>query len=154
MDRFDSDPLSLSPAVRSGEFSAADLVFYDVDHTGGSFQALVFFNNPDVGVLTPRELDLGFAGSFVIFGHGGCSGDEGHCEVPSFHKDPFDNRPLHALTPQTKLVDVSDALQRVREQEGDLRVTVLPIVPGAEDAEGPETVDALFFSAMRLLPYD
>jgi hypothetical protein len=151
MERFHSDPIPLSPTVRAGEFSAADLVFYDVDHSGSSYEALVFLNAPEADLDTPLELESGFAGSFVIFGHGGCFGGEGHCEVPSTHKDPFDNRPLHPLTPQTKLVDVGEALQRVRGDADHLSVTVLAVVPGEE---GPELRDLLFFSAMRFLAYD
>lgn len=152
MQRFDSDPrLPLSPTVHTGEFSGAELVFYDVDHSGPSFEALVFLNSPDVDVQTPLELEAGFAGSFVIFGHGGCFGDEGHCEVPTFHKDPFDSRPLHPLTPHTKLVDITAALKRYAAAEDHLLITVLAVVPGDP---GPELSDSLFFSAVRLLAYD
>jgi tyrosinase len=151
MDRYDSDPLPLSSAVLEGQFSRADLVFYDVDHSGSSFKALVFLNASDAGIETPLDPDSGYAGSFVIFGHGGCFGEEGHCDVPTFHKDPFDNRPLHPLTPQTKLVDVSEALQRARQHDKYLTVTVLPIVPGPD---APEQRDLLSFSSMRLLAYD
>jgi len=154
MERFDSEPLPLSPAVLDGEFSAADLVFYEVDHSGESFEALVFLNPSGVGPSTPLKLESGFAGSFVVFGHGGCIGDEGHCDVPTFHKDPFDSRPLHPLTPQTKMVDIGEALQEARKQGDHLTVSVLATVPGAEGADGPDTADALFFSAMRLLAYD
>lgn len=150
MDRFEASPLPLSPAVLEGEFDAADLVFYDVDHSGPSFRALVFFNVADASLDTPLELDAGYAGSFVVFGHGGCFGEAGHCHVPPGHKDPFDSRPLHPLTPQTQLVDVSDALQVARGQGEYLSVTVLPIVPGPEAAEQR---DVLEFSAMRLLTY-
>jgi len=151
MERFVSDPIPLSPTVRAGEFSGADLVFYDVDHSGSSFEALVFLNSPEADVDTPLEPDSGFAGSFVIFGHGGCFGDQGHCEVPSTDKDPFDSRPLHPLTPQTKLVDIGEALERVHGGDDHLLVTVLPVAPGEE---APELRDLLFFSAMRLLAYD
>jgi hypothetical protein len=151
MERFDPDPLPLSPAIREGKFGSADLVFYEVDHSGPSFEARVFLNAPEAGIETPLELDAGFAGSFVIFGHGGCFGDEGHCEVPAKTKDPFDSRPLHPLTPQTKMVDVGDALQRARQDDKLLTVTVLAAVPGVERAE---LKDVLFFSSMRLLAYD
>jgi tyrosinase len=153
MDRYVSDPpLPLSPTVAAGEFSNAQLLFYDVDHSGSSFEALVFLNAPDAGVETPLEEESGFAGSFVIFGHGGCAGDAGHCDVPEAPKEPFDNRPLHPLTPQTKMVDVTAALKRATGGEGDrLTVTVLPVVPGDER---PELADLLHFSAMRLVAFD
>jgi hypothetical protein len=152
MDRYRSDPpLPLSPAVRAGEFNAAELIFYDVDHSGASFEALVFLNAPEAGVETPLELEAGFAGSFVIFGHGGCVGDEGHCHVPEEPKDLFDSRPLHPLTPLTKIVDISEALKRGHDAGDGLLVTVLPVVPGEER---PELADVLFFSAMRLVTFD
>ena len=155
MDRFDSDPLPLSPAVGAGEFDAAQLIFYDVDHSGPSFQAFAFLNAPEATIETPHEPDAGYAGSFVIFGHGGCVGDEGHCEVPEARKDDFDSRPLHPLTRQTRIVNVTGALKRVFEDEGAdreyLQVTVLPVMAGKE---GPVLDDVLFFSAMRLVAFD
>lgn len=151
MERFESSPLPLSDAVRAGEFSAADLIFYDVDHSGPSFEARVFLNVPEAGLETPLELEAGFAGSFVVFGHGGCFGDEGHCHVPERYKDPFDSRPLHPLTKQTKMVDVGAALARVAPGAEQLTVTALAVVAGEERAE---LADLLFFSSMRFVAYD
>lgn len=150
MERFDSDPIPLSPAVRAGEFSAADLIFYEVEHAGRSFEALVSLNPPRVAEPS-RDREAGFAGSFVVFGHGGCFGEEGHCDVPREGKDPFDNRPLHPLTPLTKMVDVTEALRKVAPESEHLSVSVLATVPGPEK---PELRDLLFFSAMRLVAYD
>ncbi len=152
MDRYVSDPpLPLSPAVREGSFGGAQLIFYDVDHSGSSFEALVFLNAPEAGVETPLTPEEGFAGSFVIFGHGGCVGGEGHCDYSARPADAFDNRPLHPLTPQTKLVDISAALKRVHADADRLTVTVLPVMPGAE---GARLADVLTFSAMRLVAFD
>jgi len=150
MERYDSSPVPLSPAVRAGEFSGGQLIFYEVDHSGDSFEARVFVNNPDAVIDTPREPAHGYAGSFVIFGHGGCVGDEGHCDVPARQKDPFDSRSLHALTPQTKTVDVGEALRRVHGDGDSIVVTVLAILAGADSAE---LADVLEFSAMRLVAY-
>ena len=155
MDRFDSKPLPLSPSVAAGKFNGAQLIFYGVDHSSRSFEAFSFLNNPDANLETPLENEVGFAGSFVIFGHGGCVGDEGHCRVPEETKDPFDTRPLHALTPQTKTINITDALKRVcADPDADreyLRVTVVPLVPRRGE---PEPTDVLFFSAMRLVVFD
>jgi hypothetical protein len=152
VDRYLTDPpLSLPPAVPVGEFDAAELIFYDVDHSGPSFAALVFLNSPDADIGTPLDDEAGFAGSFYIFGHGGCVGDEGHCEVPDKPKDPFDTRPLHPLTRQTKIVDISAALKRADVSSGELLVTVVPVVPAPEQVE---RADVLFFSAMRFVTYN
>jgi hypothetical protein len=151
VDRFVSAPLPLAPRQLSGDFTAAELAFYDVDHSGPSFRALVFLDTPEADIETPLELDAGYAGHFVIFGHGGCVGDEGHCEVPEYYKDVFDSRPLHPLTPQTKLVDITEALRRREGGSRELVVTALPIIPGPD---GPERRDVLQFSSLRLLAYD
>jgi hypothetical protein len=151
MERYVSDPpLPLAPAVVSGDFEAAQLIFYEVDHSGPSFEALVFLNAPEAGVDTPLEREAGFAGSFVIFGHGGCVGGEGHCDSSVRPADAFDNRPLHPLTRQTKLVDISATLKRVHADGDQLTVTVLPVMPGDES---PRLADVLTFSAMRLVAF-
>ncbi|MFL5896900.1 MAG: hypothetical protein ACJ76D_00310 [Solirubrobacterales bacterium] len=151
MDRFDSESLPLSPAIRAGDFSSADLIFYGVRHGGPSFKALLFFNLENADLDTPLEVESGYAGSFTVFGHGGCFGDEGHCHVPEEPKDPFDSRPLHPLTPLTKSVDVSDGLRWAAVGTDNLSVTVLPVVPQPERAE---LADVLHFEAMRLAAYD
>jgi hypothetical protein len=150
MDRYEAAPLPLSPATQAGEFEDAQLVFYGVEHSGPSFEALVFLNTPEASVETPLELDQGFAGSFTIFGHGGCVGDPGHCDVPGHEKDPFDTRAPHALIGQTKTVDISAALKRVHADGDHLAVTVLAVMPGEKAAE---LRDVLNFSAMRLVTY-
>ena len=148
MKRFQAHEVKLSPAVASGGFTRADLVFYGVEHRGPPFEARVFLNAPEAHIETALDLESGYAGSFVIFGHGGCFGDAGHCHVPTEPRDPFDKRPPHGMTPLTKFVDVTDALQR---GAGDfLAVTVIPVVPKREHAVEE---DVLFFSDLSLLAY-
>jgi hypothetical protein len=145
---FKSKPID-NPA-RSGEpeFERADLVFYGVDHSGPSFEARIFLNNPEADLSTPRDDVSRYAGSFTVFGHAGCAGDVGHCDVPTGPRDPFDRRPPHALTPQTKTVIVTDALRKVSDDQ--LTITVVPVRPGPE---GAEIVDSLVFDSFRLLTY-
>jgi len=145
MERFTSPPIA-NPTRDGTPFSRADLVFYGVDHSGPSFEARIYFNDADVNVLTPRDTES-FAGSFTIFGHSGCAGDEGHCEVPPA-RDVFDRRPPHALTPQTKTVIVTDAVRRAVGEE--LVFTVIAVRPGPD---GAELVDALTFDRFSLLTF-
>ena len=143
-----SEPV-LNPAAE-GEpaFTRADLVFYGVDHSGPSFEARIFLNSPEAGLSTPRDPEAGFAGSFTIFGHAGCAGDAGHCDVPTGPADPFDVRPPHALTRQTRTVIITEALQRISAPE--LIITIVPVRPGPLSAELAET---LAFDEFRLLTY-
>jgi tyrosinase len=145
-DRFTSAPIPL-PGDRQA-FARADLVFYGVDHSGPSFEGRIFFENTSADVSTPLDAEHGYAGSFHIFGHGGCFGDPGHCAVPDSRRDPFDLRPPHQLTPVTKTVIVTAALRR---QPGPtVQVTVVPIV---RKADGRHSEAVLEFRDLRLLTY-
>ena len=82
-------------------FSRADLVFYGVDHSGPSFEARVYLDDPDATVgHGPRDAAL--RRRVHIFGHGGCFGDEGHCDVPSSPPTRSTCARPTSSTPQTK----------------------------------------------------
>ena len=148
MQRFKSKPIDNPARPGEPEFARADLVFYGVDHSGPSFEARIFLNNPKADLTTPRDEASHYAGSFTVFGHAGCAGDAGHCDVPTGPKDPFDRRPPHALTPQTKTVIVTGAVRRISAAQ--LTVTVVPVRPGPN---GAEVVDSLAFERFSLLTY-
>jgi len=146
-ERYVSDPIEL-PAANPDAITRADLVFYDVNHSSASFTGRIFLNNPESDASTPTD-DPSYAGSFVIFGHGGCFGDVGHCD-PVSRDDPFDLRPPHQLTPATRTVVVTDAVKRLVAAEGTnaFTVTVVAVVPG------DESNDVLDFGRVRLLTYE
>jgi tyrosinase len=148
MDRFVSPPIEVPGSERT-DFSRADLIFDSVDHSGDSFTAHVFLNNPEADETTPHDEANGYAGWFAIFGHGGCAGDVGHCDPPFDQTDPDDQRLLHPLTPHTKVVLITAALRRVTGPE--VTVTVVAVVPG-EDA--PQRADVLKFESLELAIYD
>jgi hypothetical protein len=144
VDRFVSAPIDLPDDAE--DTYRADLVFYDVDHSGASYEARVFLNSPDADADTPRD-DPSYAGSFHIFGHGGCFGDAGHCEVPA-ERDPFDFRPPHQLVPASKTVVITDAFKRIiAPHDKTMTVTVVAAAPG----DTPN--DVLQFETVRLLTY-
>lgn len=150
--RYVSGPITIPLFGEDEEFSRADLEFHGVDHSGSSFEARVFLNNPEADERTPRKAESGYAGSFYIFGHGGCFGDAGHCDVPSAPVDPFDRRPPHPLTPQQKTVIVTDALKRLRSnQGGSFTVTVVP-VPSDSPVRAED--DILRFERISLVTYE
>lgn len=146
MDHFVSAPIPLTAAQAAGHFTRAELVFYDVDARHASFTARVFLQDLGEVDLSPDRLD-GYAGFFAIFGHGGCSGDEGHCEIPE-SRDPFDLGPPHPLTPQVKLVDVTDRLRQLGAE-----VVIAVVLAVRPSREGALLSDVMSFSAVRLLTY-
>lgn len=153
MDRYRTAPEQpFAVPVREGrpDFYRADLHFHRVEHRGDSYEGRVFFNQPEADPDTPAEAEQGYAGSFYVFGHGPCFGDEGHCEVPAGPIHPFDYRPPHQLNPQLMVVTVTDALRRLVEGgHSEFQVSVVPVVGPGEPAE-----DALHFEELSLVTYD
>jgi hypothetical protein len=149
VDHFVSAPIELAPTVASGEYARADLIFDGVDHSLASYEARIYINAPDADRDTGRD-HPSYAGSFHIFGHGGCFGDAGHCDVPTGPRDPFDLRGPHQLTPATKAVIVTDALKRVvaeSAEKSSITVTVVAVAPGRPSNE------YLHFEQLRLVTY-
>jgi hypothetical protein len=125
MRRFHSEPLAL-PEDRE-EVARADLIFYGVDHSGPTYEARVFLDNPRATEKTSLTAEEGYAGSFTVFGHGGCFGSEGHCAPRDRFTDEFDRRPPHPLTPQTVSVTVTEALARIEADR--VKVHLVAVVP-------------------------
>jgi tyrosinase len=151
LNRYVSDPIAIPAREDQEDFARADLEFYGVDHSGSSFEAMVFLDNPDADENTPRETGSGYAGSFYVFGHGGCFGDVGHCDIPEGPRGPFDRRSPHPLTPQKRTVVVTEPLKLVRDTvDGDLTVTVVPIA-----SESPVNAEEnlLSFEQLALITY-
>lgn len=148
--RYVSEPIELSPAAASGDYSRADLIFHGVDHSLASYEGRVYINAPRANAGTGRE-HPSYAGSFHVFGHGGCFGDVGHCDIPTGPQDPFDLRQAHPLTPTAKVVIVTDALKRILADgggaSGSITVTVVCVAPHRDSN------DYLKFDEVRLVTY-
>jgi hypothetical protein len=158
-DRFISEPLEMPARARDADFVRADLQFHGVDHAGVSYEARIFLNRPDADLSTPlaTDNDGGYAGSFHVFGHGGCFGDVGHCEVPSGPRSPYDKRLPHPLTPHTKSIIVTDALRRLRDH-GDATTFTVTVVAAIYDTSGlplgRDVAEPLLFDSISLVTYD
>jgi hypothetical protein len=154
MSSITTAPLDLPDVKDVEELSRADLVFYGVDHSGPSYEARVFVNNPEADAATARVLDQGYAGSFSVFGHNGCFGDAGHCLPDQRTRDEFDLRAPHPLQPLTMTVIATEAIRRalVDPETATATVTVVAVVPEDDfpkSAEPPER-----FDYVRLLTYE
>jgi tyrosinase len=124
-ERFESEPLRVG--ALDTDIYRADIEFHDVDHAGASYEGRVF-------------LDDRYAGSYHVFGHGGCLGDPGHCEVRP--RRPYDPRPDHPLTKAKKVVIATDAVREAIERGGSTTVSVVPIVePLPYENVDPKHVD-------------
>ncbi len=146
MERYVSEPLPI-PEFDAEDVTRADLVLTGVDHSGESYIGHVFIDNPDASYDTPRDAEHGYAGSFAVFGHAGCFGEEGHCDPSRRYTDEFDMRPPHPMTPITRTVVVTEALKRTGGE------AVVTIVAADENEEEGRPSDALRFEEVRLLLY-
>jgi hypothetical protein len=135
-------------------FTRADVVITGVDHSAASYEVRLFLNNPAATAETPRTAEQGYAGRFTVFGHGGCYGDEGHCEVPAPSADPTDLRPAHPLTPLDTYVTITDALRRVLAGGGALQtVTLVPVSVTPRRADRKPAPELLHFADVTLRTY-
>jgi tyrosinase len=117
----------------------ADLEFHGVDHSKASFEGRLFINNATASPDTATDDANGYAGSFWIFGHGGCAGAEGHCEPPR-ERRAFDFRPPHQLIPVSKRVIVTDRLRALVAPGADFTVRIVPVVRPEHAASLPASL--------------
>jgi hypothetical protein len=123
---FDTGP------TQESAFKRADLVFEGVDHTRDSYEVRVFLNNKSANEQTARSPETGYVGRFVVFGHGRCFGEQDHCEpaitlAPGQAIDPSGGH-QHPLTPQTKILTITEPLRRILRSRGK-RLRTLTFVP-------------------------
>jgi hypothetical protein len=145
VDRYRTDPLKLP--TREEPFTRADLIFYGIDHSGDSFEGRTYLNAPRNLAQDAGREHPSYVGSFFIFGHGGCFGEEGHCDVPA-DRDPFDLRPPHQLEPAIRILTVTEPMRRLVDSGAtEATVTVTAHTPG----DRPN--DVLAFETVRLVTY-
>jgi hypothetical protein len=142
--------LELPSAEDGTDIARADLTFYGLDHSGPSYQALIFFNNRQADVSTPCTGDAGYVTRFAVFGHGGCFGEEGHCDVVP-PVNAFDRNHPHQLEPTTRIITVTEAVLRlVAEGAMSVLVTVVPVVRSSPLADESDAASVLTFDQVAL----
>jgi hypothetical protein len=130
---FVSRPLKLNVKRLSENFYRADLEFHGVDHSGPSYVGHVFINNQGADESTPQTVENGYVGSYSIFGHGRCFGDEGHCEIRK-ERLPFDYRPSHPLTPAYKRVIITaETIKEIAKETDQFVVRIVPVLAGGSE---------------------
>lgn len=147
MTAFATEPLELPTFADRGAVRRADLIFYEVDHAGPSYLAHVFVRSRRATARTVRDAAHGYAGTFSVFGHGGCVGEAGHCAIRNRTEDEFDRRLRHPLTPHTRVLEVTEALVPALLDAKVTEVVVTVVV------EPDDAVPDAPFELVRLLTY-
>lgn len=134
-----SAPLKFDIKKLGDKFYRVDLQFHEIDHSGPSYEGRIFINNPKADENTLKTLKNGYVGSYHIFGHGGCFGDVGHCEVRK-PISPFDYRPSHPLTPAFKRIRITDQIKTIAKGKKELVITIVPIVSASPTEHNEQVV--------------
>jgi tyrosinase len=144
--------LPYPPHETPEDFSRADLEFRGVDHAGPSYEGRLYLNNRDANPDSGHDPDAGYAGSFFVFGHGGCAGEAGHCDPAQQNRGPYDLRLPHALRPQFKTVVVTEPLRRLmRAADAEIfTLTIVAIVDESAPAPFEDYGDPLKLEGVRL----
>ena len=126
--------------VPSATVRTAELVFGGVEQAGPSFEGRVFLNRPDADETTPASPDLGYAGSFHVYGYGEAA--------PPAIAEAKQAGAAGPVAPIEKRVRADDAaLRAALGESGELTVTVVavPADPGGTTPERPfEDLTVLF----------
>jgi hypothetical protein len=140
----------IDPTALGATYSRADIEIEGLDHGGSSYEGRVYVNNPEANQDTEPSAGNGYAGSYYVFGHGGCYGDQGHCDVVP--RSPYDPRPPHGLTPTRKVVVATDAIRQAAAKKEPLTVTVVPVLMSTTD-KVPEDEELPSFQAVSVIAY-
>jgi hypothetical protein len=148
-----SQPFPLDLQKPEDRFYRIDLEIYGLDQGGASYEGRVFVNNPDANQETPKQDENGYAGSFYVFGHSGCFGDLGHCDVKMDRRD-YDLRPSHPLTKMfTRLIVTEPMRRHVEKGEKIFSFTIVPVVRGGY-SDMCDFENVLKFDRLSLVTYD
>ena len=123
---YHSSPIKMD-IKKISDFDRADLEFHGIGHSTESYIGHVFLNNPVANLDTAKTLENGYVGSYHIFGHGGCFGDLGHCDIVK-KDDKYDFRADHPLTPGFKKIIITEQLKVLGKKNKEFTVTIVPII--------------------------
>lgn len=118
--------------VPSGTARAAELVFRGVEQAGPSFEGRVFLNRPDADESTPRTPEMGYAGSFHVYGYGEAA--------PPAIAEAKRSGAAGPVAPIEKRVLADEAaLRAALDRSAELTVTVVavPVEPRGTTPERP-----------------
>jgi len=123
--RFISKPISIGANVKA--FAKAEVRLHWVPQLARSCFIRVFLNEPGADASTPIRNNPHYAGYLAIFGHGGCYGGPGHCDLPPLRSREFDVRPRSHNTPRNHRIDVTACARALLQNTDKLQITLLVI---------------------------
>jgi hypothetical protein len=147
---FTSPPINVYVNEKEHEYYRVDIEFHGVDHSGPSYEGRVFLNKPNANKNTPLDYKNNYAGSYNIFGHGGCFGDIGHCDIKP--RRAYDSRAAHPLTPALKTIVVTNLIKKILKSKQTITVTIVPII--AKGGRMSNVKDVVHIGSIRINAYE
>ena len=123
--RFVSTPIKIDEKIKA--FRKAEIRLHWVPQLMRSCFIRAFLNQPGADAATPVHDNPNFAGYLAVFGHGGCYGGPGHCDLPPAQSRDYDRRPRSHNTPRNHRIDVTQCARRLLETADSLQITLLVI---------------------------
>lgn len=148
-----SSPLQFDIKTLGNKVYRIDLEFQGIDHSGPSYEGRIFINNPQADKNTPMTIKNGYVGSYHIFGHGGCFGSEGHCEIPTQRRRLHDYRPSHHLRPQYKRVIITESLRKLGRSTNKFNITIIAVSFGTGNNQQSEIQNLIKFDKIGIILY-
>ena len=148
-----SKEINLDIKKLENEFYRADIEIHNVDRSVPSYEGRLFLNNPNAHQKTAPTLKNGYVGSYHIFGHAGCYGDVGHCDLPQGER-MYDYRPSHHLKPIYKRVVITDALKKLGKNTSKFKITIVPVIQDLSIETSDSYDDIIKFEKIGIITYD
>ncbi len=117
-------------------------MFAGVEQAGPSFEARVFLNRPNADESTPQTPEMGYAGSFHVYGYGEPAPP---AVAQAKARRPTGGAPVAPI--EKRLHADETAIRAALEGSDELTITVVPVPadPGGDVPERPfEHVDVVF----------
>ena len=159
MSKTDHNKVYVSPKIvfdtkkLEREYYRADIEIHGVDHSGQTYEGRVFLNNPKANQKTLKNERNNYAGSYYIFGHGGCYGDVGHCDYEP-EKRLYDLRLGSDIRPQYKRIIVTDLLKKLGRKTNQFTITIVPVLFAESQKKSIPKKDIIKFDKIGIITYD
>jgi tyrosinase len=134
--RFVSKPIPVGAKLK--DFTKAEVRLHWVPQLARSCFIRVFLNQPGADASTKITNNPHYAGYIGVFGHGGCYGGPGHCDLPPQRARAFDVRPRNHNTPRNHRIDVTAAAKELLKKKGTDTLQITLLVIGVDYREDPD----------------
>lgn len=142
LGKFQSEAFAFTENIKKG-YRKVELRLHQVEQPQYSYALRVFINQPEANLDTPTEGNPHYAGYASFFGHGRCIGGPGHCDPPPNDRRAYDLRVRHHNAPGNIHLDITEAVEKLKNDADSMTITLVLMGPEASDAAPSLRMDGL-----------